>query len=103
MAKAGAGTNALVLNHRSTDRLPAGSVGSPITFGRCVPKPANALLLVVWVTASGMPDCSVSTPVSVQSLTRAPATPLAHLLRPVPHGMSHTADATRMCGMSPVE
>jgi hypothetical protein len=31
-------------------------------FGRCVAKPANALLLVVCVTASGMPDCSVSTP-----------------------------------------
>ena len=32
-----------------------------------MPKPAKALLLVACVTAIGMPDCSVSMPVSVQS------------------------------------
>src|SRR5262245_18586613 len=51
-----AGEKALVLNHRAVDRSSDGSVGSPARFGRCVPKPANALLLVVCAIASGMPD-----------------------------------------------
>jgi len=46
MVKAGAGAKALVLNHRLTDRSSAGRVGSPTRFGRWVPKPANALVLV---------------------------------------------------------
>jgi len=63
MVKAGAGEKALVLNHRLADRSSPGSVGSPTKCGRCVSKPANASMLVVCVTASSMPDCSVSTPV----------------------------------------
>src|SRR5204862_379130 len=101
--KAGAGENALVLNHRSTDRASPGSVGLPIRFGRCVPNPANALLFVVCVTASGDPDCNVSTPVKAQSFTSVPITPLTRRRRPVPDGISHTAEATNTCGMSPVE
>ena len=35
-----------------------GRLGSLLKFGRCVPKPANALKLVTCVTAKGIPDCS---------------------------------------------
>ena len=47
----GATAKAAVLNHWLGVRWSAGSVGSPTRFGRCTPKPANALKFVVWVTA----------------------------------------------------
>src|SRR5262245_34255444 len=103
MTNCGAALNALVLNQRAVDRSSEGSSGSPATFGRCVPNPANALLLVVCAMASGTPDWSVATPVNVQSLTIAPATPDACRALPEPNGTSHTTDATNACGISPVE
>ncbi len=72
---AGAVLNTLVLNQRLTDRSSDGSSGSPVMFGRCVPNPANRLLLVACVTAIGTPDCSVTMPESIQSLTRTPRNP----------------------------
>src|SRR5215207_2256059 len=99
MVNCGAAANAEVLNQRLTDRSSEGRDGSPTRLGRWVPNPAKALLLVVCAIATGMPDCSVSTPVSVQSLISAPVSPLARRLRPSPNGTSHTADATNTCGM----
>ena len=94
MVNWGAVANALVLNHRLTDRSSSGSVGSPLRFGRWVPNPANALLLVACVTAMGMPDCSVRTPVTVQSFTSAPSPPLRLVApiraeRQIPDGRRH--------------
>ena len=42
-------------------------------FGRCVPKPANALLFVACVTAIGTPDCTVSMPLNDQSFNKTPS------------------------------
>ena len=97
--KTGATANAAVLNHCAVERWPAGSSGSPTRFGRCVPNPANALKFVVCVTATGSPDCRVTTVASVQSLASAPAMPAA-LMRPsvahreLPHrrGDEHVRD-----------
>src|SRR5262245_37313671 len=47
IVNAGAAWKAAVLNQRLTDRSSEDSSGSPITFGRWVPNPAKALLLVV--------------------------------------------------------
>src|SRR5262245_48513624 len=81
----GAMANADVLNQCAGVRSPAGSSGSPTRFGRCTPKPANALKFVVCVTATGTPDSSVTIDVNVQPR------------------QSHTTDDTNTCGMSPVE
>src|SRR5262245_44361376 len=99
----GAVQNTLVSNQRLVDRWSDGSVGSPFRFGRWVPKPANALLLVACATAIGTPDWSVSSPVTLQSLTIAPRLPSTFERRLVPHGRSQTPAATKMFGMSPVE
>ena len=32
-------------------------LGTPTRLGRCKAKPAKELLLVAWVTVTGMPDC----------------------------------------------
>jgi len=66
-------------------------------------EPADALLLVACVAAIGTPDCSVRIPLNVQSFTIAPSTPDIRVRRLAPTGISHTADATKTCGISPVE
>src|SRR5437764_4279799 len=81
----GAIAKALVLNQWSGVRWSAGNSGSPTRLGRWTPNPANALKLVVCVTATGTPDCSVRIPDSVQLW------------------IVHTPAATKTCGMSPVE
>src|SRR5262249_33615650 len=98
-----AGTKAAVLNQWPGVRWSAGNVGSPTRFGRWVPNPANALLFVVCVTATGIPDCSVTTALTFQSLTTAPRAPCAWRARPDPIGRSQTTEAARTCGMSPFE
>src|SRR5262245_41241592 len=99
----GAVENAFALNQWSGVRWSAGSVGSPIRFGRCVPKPAKSLKFVTCVTAIGTPDCRVTRVVIVQSFTSAPAHPWRDFARPLPKGKSHTTDETKRWGMSPVE
>ena len=47
----GAIVNAVVLKNLAVVRSEDGRFGSLTRFGRCVPKPANALKLVAWVTA----------------------------------------------------
>src|SRR5436190_15332482 len=103
MVKTGAAVKAAVLNHRLGVRWSAGSVGSSTRFGLCTPKPKAALLFVVCVIATGIPDCSVMRVVTVQLLANAPSTPLNCRRRPVPAGRSHTTDDTNTWGMSPVE
>src|SRR4249920_2560924 len=103
MANCGATANAVVSNHWLDERLWDGSVGLPTRFGRWTPKPANALKFVVCVTAMGTPDCSVTSPVTVQSLAMAPSHPSSWWARPAPYGMSQTTDDSNTCGMSPVE
>ena len=98
----GAAANALVLNHRLTDRsrqegwVPDQSWGAAcrirerIVVGRLCDGDGHARL-------------QREHAVSVQSLTIAPNTPAARRRRFTPKGVSHTADATNTCGMSPVE
>src|SRR5947208_14812659 len=99
----GAMVKAAGSNHWPGVRGPGGNAGSPERFGRCTPKPANALKFVVCVTATGAPDSSVTRDAIVQSLAIAPATPCNCRARPAPAGRSHTTDDTKTCGMSPVE
>ena len=89
---------------RSASADPAGSVGSPTRFGRCTPKPAKALKLVVCVTATGTPDCSVTSAVDRPVVDeRAEHAVQLSWRGPRPTGRSQTTDETKTCGMSPVE
>src|SRR6185295_5058331 len=63
--------------------------GSLTRFGRCVPKPANALKLVTWVTASGIPDCRFTAADSSHPLRIAPAKPCGWNNFPAPNGNSY--------------
>ncbi len=101
--KAGASAKASVRNHRAAVRCPAGSAGSPTRCGRCTLNPANAFRLVACVTATGSPDCSVSTPDTVQSCPIQPRHPGHRCRRPLPIGTAHTPEATSTCGMSPAD
>ena len=75
MVNCGAIVNGAVLKKRAVVCSDEERFGFATRFGRCVPKPANALKFVTWVTASGNPDCRVTTPASSRSFRIAPATP----------------------------
>src|SRR2546426_8477848 len=68
----------------------------------CTPKPANALNFVVCVTATGTPDCSVTSVVTVQSLAIAPSTPCSCRARLAPAGRSHTTPSRKLASGVPV-
>ena len=72
-------------------------------FGRWIPKPANALRLVAWVTAMGLPDCIRMIPASCQPPAKTSCQPFKGRARPRPNGSSYTKPLDRIWGTFPVE
>src|SRR5262249_36097702 len=84
-------------------RTDDGNSGLLMRFGRCVPNPANALLFVACVSASGSPDCNVTMPDTSHPRANAPARPVGLILLPGLNGNSQTKLATNTLGISPVD
>src|SRR5258708_34928810 len=80
----GATAKAAVLNHCPAVRAPAANAGSPMRCGRWTPKPANALELVVCVTATGAPGCSGRSEETDQPFAIAPRGPRSCRARAAP-------------------
>ena len=99
----GAVVNAPVLNHRLTDRSSAGSVGSPVEVGPLCPEAGES------VVVGGLRDGDRHARLQREDARHRPvaddrAEDAPRLVRRfAPNGMSHTADETNTCGMSPVE
>src|SRR6478672_9108233 len=85
---AGAGTIEARLKNSAVLRCEAGNSGSAKQSGRCVAKPAKALKLVVWLTASGKPDCKDTIPATCHPLVSFPTAPLGWNLWLGPTGRS---------------